>query len=453
MSSVNSPGVQIKEVATLPASVAQVATAIPAFIGYTKLNPSGAIRISSMAEYTANFGGPSTSATNTVTVTLAASGADTAVVHASFSKYLYYSMQFYFANGGGPCYVVSVGLDTAASAKADLIAGLTTLSRVDEPTLISIPDSIGLSAADHGEVMVAALTQCNDLKDRFVIMDTIGSSVVATDRDNLRNNIGTNYLKYGAAYYPHLATTFPFDDTTIVISNTGDGTVFAGATLAAIKASTTTATQEGYAKFSKRISDALTTVDLVLPPSPAIAGVYAATDRNRGVWKAPANVSLTAVKEPAVALTDDDHGNLNVADNGKSINGIRFFSGQGTLVWGARTLAGNDNEWRYVPVRRLFITVEESIKNATQFVVFEPNDANTWTRTKAMIENYLTGLWRQGALAGPTPAQAFFVNVGLGETMTAQDILEGNLIIEIGMAAVRPAEFITLRFSHKLQEA
>jgi phage tail sheath protein FI len=106
-----------------------------------------------------------------------------------------------------------------------------------------------------------------------------------------------------------------------------------------------------------------------------------------------------------------------------------------------------------VPVRRFYNMVEESVKKSSSWVVFEPNDKSTWVRVKAMIENYLTGLWRQGALAGSKPEQAFFVKVGLGETMTAIDILEGRMIIEIGMAAVRPAEFIILRFSHKLQEA
>lgn len=158
--------------------------------------------------------------------------------------------------------------------------------------------------------------------------------------------------------------------------------------------------------------------------------------------------------EPSIKITHDEQANLNIdPTSGKSINAIRSFTGKGVMIWGARTLAGNDNEWRYVPVRRLFNMVEESVKKATEFVVFEPNDANTWVRIKAMIENYLTGLWRVGALAGATPTQAFFVNVGLGTTMTAVEILEGKMNIEIGMAAVRPAEFIILKFSHKLQEA
>jgi hypothetical protein len=191
-----------------------------------------------------------------------------------------------------------------------------------------------------------------------------------------------------------------------------------------------------------------------LPPSPAIAGVYASVDRERGVWKAPANVSLNAVIGPVRKITAGDQNTLNIDEKGgKSINAIRSFSGKGTLVWGARTLAGNDNEWRYVPVRRLFIMIEESAKKATSFAVFEPNDLATWLKVKGMIESYLYGLLQQGALAGSTPKAAYYVNVGLGTTMTQQDILEGRMIIEIGIAAVRPAEFIILRFSHKLQEA
>ncbi|CAM1345306.1 phage tail sheath C-terminal domain-containing protein [Tenacibaculum amylolyticum] len=193
---------------------------------------------------------------------------------------------------------------------------------------------------------------------------------------------------------------------------------------------------------------------LPLPPSSTMAGIYAKVDADRGVWKAPANVSLNYVIEPTVQISHDDQKDLNVDTvAGKSVNAIRAFAGKGNLVWGARTLAGNDNEWRYVSVRRFFNMAEESIKKATEQFVFEPNNKNTWVRVKAMVDNFLTQQWRAGALAGPTPEKAFYVSVGLGETMTAQDILEGNMIIEIGMAVVRPAEFIILKFSHKMQEA
>ncbi len=189
-----------------------------------------------------------------------------------------------------------------------------------------------------------------------------------------------------------------------------------------------------------------------LPPSGAMAGIYARVDNERGVWKAPANVSVTYADSTLVNITDTLQASLNVDVNaGKSINAIRVFSGKGTMVWGARTLAGNDNEWRYVPVRRFFNMVEESVKKSTNWVVFEPNDANTWVKVKSMIENFLILQWRAGALAGAKPEEAFFVKVGLNQTMSFIDILEGRLIVQIGMAVVRPAEFIILEFSHKVQ--
>jgi phage tail sheath protein FI len=190
---------------------------------------------------------------------------------------------------------------------------------------------------------------------------------------------------------------------------------------------------------------------VLLPPSGAVAGVCAAVDRTRGVWKAPANVSLADVSGVTVKVNDQIQEDLNVTSTGKSVNAIRTFTGKGSLIWGARTLAGNDNEWRYVPVRRFFNMAEESIRKATEVFVFEPNDRGTWVRVRAMIENFLTVQWRQGALAGAVTQQAFFVKVGLGETMTSQDILEGRMIVEVGLAVVRPAEFIVLRFAHKMQ--
>jgi phage tail sheath protein FI len=202
------------------------------------------------------------------------------------------------------------------------------------------------------------------------------------------------------------------------------------------------------------ITVAIKNQGIVVPPSGAIAGIYAAVDGTRGVWKAPANVSVNGIIEPLVNIDDNIQQDLNIdTDAGKSINAIRAFTGKGILVWGARTLDGNSNDWRYISVRRFYIMVEESVKKAAMQFVFEPNDGNTWVRIRAMIENYLTNLWRLGALAGPKPEQAFYVKVGLGQTMTFDDILNGKMIIEIGMAPVRPAEFIILRFSQIQQQA
>ena len=205
--------------------------------------------------------------------------------------------------------------------------------------------------------------------------------------------------------------------------------------------------------FTSKLTDLLDDKKLTMPPSPAIAGVYAKVDADRGVWKSPANVSLNRVTGPSVKLTISENDRLNVHASGKSINAIRAFPGKGTLVWGARTLDGSSNEWRYISVRRFFNMVEDSVKSASARFVFEPNDAGTWVKVKAMIENFLTTQWRAGALMGSKPEEAFYVKVGLNETMDENQILEGKMIIEIGMAVVRPAEFIVLRFSHKMMES
>jgi hypothetical protein len=191
-----------------------------------------------------------------------------------------------------------------------------------------------------------------------------------------------------------------------------------------------------------------------IPPSGLMAGIYARIDASRGVWKAPANALVRSASGLTFKVTDEIQEDLNVdATGGKSINAIRAFTGRGILVWGTRTLDGNSNEWRYIPVRRFFNMVEESTKKATAHFVFEPNDANTWVKMRAMVENFLLLQWRAGALQGIKPEHAFYVKVGLGQTMTALDILEGRMIVEIGMAVVRPAEFIILKFSHKRPES
>jgi phage tail sheath protein FI len=460
------PGVYIQEIQTLPASVAQVETAIPAFLGYTSVDPGKAVRISSMVEYEENFGGPYVGVTIPISGTTPNLAVGIPVVVDTY--FMFESLQMYFANGGGPCYVISTGVSGSGITDTDYTGSgkaLEILSKEDEPTLIVMPElrGVGNAAGTTGTfytVVQQALAQCNELQDRFTIIDVYeGKTVALADPiAKLRDNIGTQYLKYGAAYYPELNTTLSHRNDAIKFS----GGVYNGQTLAAVETLAATPVAEAAgapaaAQFLLEIqtdlSNALGELSITLPPSCAMAGVYARVDNDRGVWKAPANVSLNNVSDPAIKISHEDQEDMNVSTTGKSVNAIRTFTGKGVLVWGARTLAGNDNEWRYVPVRRLFITMEESISKATEFVVFEPNDKNTWVRVKAMIENYLTGLWRQGALAGAKPKDAFFVNVGLGETMTAQDILEGKLIVEVGVAAVRPAEFIILNFSHKLQES
>ena len=138
---------------------------------------------------------------------------------------------------------------------------------------------------------------------------------------------------------------------------------------------------------------------------------------------------------------------------GKAVNAIRSFPGKGVLVWGARTLDGNSQDWRYISVRRTVIFIEQSIKYAAEPYVFEPNTAATWSNMKALIVNFLTNVWQMGALAGATAEDAFSVDVGLGSTMTPVDILDGYMRISVKIAVTRPAEFIVITFEQKMQEA
>ncbi len=191
----------------------------------------------------------------------------------------------------------------------------------------------------------------------------------------------------------------------------------------------------------------------LMPPSAAMAGIYTMVDNSRGVWKAPANVSLASVISPSVSISAEQQEDLNVTTAGKSINAIRSFIGEGVLVWGARTLDGNSLDWRYVNVRRTMIMLEESCRLAAKALVFEPNVANTWVTIKSMIQNFLTGIWKRGGLAGAVPEDAFSVHVGLGETMTPDDILEGILRVTVLVAMVRPAEFIEITFQQQMQKS
>ena len=462
MATYRTPGVYVEEISTLPPSVAEVATAVPAFIGFTEHGPEAKAapmvqRVATMLEFETTFGGPQPSGF-TITQALDAQGlavGDPSVARVPPAKpfALYYALSHYFRNGGGPCYVVSVG-HYGASPTADhfIVDGLGALEKEDEPTLIVLTDAACLLApASYYAVCGAALAQCRKLGDRFTLIDVARSDPKA-DVDALRNSsdLSAN-LMYGAAYHPYLQTTLAwrYDEAAVsVVRQPPTGTP-AMLTLADIKAG-----DKGDTALYNKARSLLDAQWVVLPPSAAVAGIYARVDRERGVWKAPANVGVLAVLGPVAKITDDEQDRLNIDPTaGKSINAIRAFTGKGTLVWGARTLAGNDNEWRYVPVRRLFITIEESTRKASAFAVFEPNDQATWLKVKAMIESYLYGLWEQGALAGAKPEAAYYVHVGLGTTMTAQDVLEGRMVVEIGVAAVRPAEFIVLRFSHKLQTA
>jgi len=442
-SDLKTPGVYINEVSKLPPSIVQVSTAIPVFLGYTGNSFSEPVRISSMKEFEASFGG---AYQHQYVITISngsASLATNSAKKALGSYFFYEALQLYFANGGGPCYIISVGEHGDTITADDFEDEMEEIEKLDEPTIVSFPEAVNLSAADYKKVTEKAFLVCADLKDKFILVDTpksvdLTKASPATDLTDFRANLSGANLNYGAAYFPHLETTASYQFS-------ADST-YDGVALSNLKAT-------GHANYQKAVDLLNNAAGVTLPPSSLIAGAYASVDRNVGVWKAPANVALQGVVKPTIAISDSKQALLNVdANSGKSINAIRSFAGKGTIVWGARTLDGNSNEWRYISVRRLFMVAEESIKKATAQFVFEPNDARTWVKVSGMISAYLDGLWKDGGLAGAKASDAYFVNVGLGVTMTQQDVLEGKMIVQVGLAASRPAEFIVLEFSHFMNQ-
>lgn len=460
------PGVYVDEISTIPPSVSEVSTAIPAFFGYTQEAPDRVgsdpvvRRIESMLDYEGLFGQPYAAK---FTVQCTADGKVSSVArNADDPEFLlYYAVSHYFRNGGGPCYIVSVGgyaANPTSSTNADAFTkAIERLAQEDEPTLLVLTDAVSLPADNYYSVCAAALAHCSTLQDRFAIIDVKrsgpGSDAAKSDVAAFRDKLASEPSKrrYGAAYHPYLETllTYHASDSSVTVNRDAPAS-----STAAVAPATLGSLSTASPLLYNQVRSALASQRVVLPPSAAMAGSYCRVDRDRGVWKAPANVPVADIAGPALKITDVDQASLN--DDPIScmpINAIRFFTGKGTLVWGARTLDGASSEWRYVPVRRLFNMIEESARKATAFAVFEPNDMTTWLKVKGMLESFLYGLWERGALAGPTPAAAYYVQVGLGKTMTRDDVLAGYLIIDVGVAAVRPAEFIVFRFSHKMQEA
>ncbi len=471
MPTYKTPGVYVEEISKFPPSVAAVETAIPAFIGYTqKAEKRGVdrnmepIRIETFLEYINYFGDPPKE--KNLEVNLLRDKDSGLVLEATAgmkadstpSKYLMYqSLRSFYAQGGGPCYIVSVGTytDEQTIDSEKLQKGLEAIEKEDEPTLLLMPEAQSLPEAKHFTLVENCLKQCGKLQDRFTIADLNAEKVeIAEKVSAFRNKVSVD-LKYGAAYTPDLVTTFNYaydeKEVAVVVKERNEAT---GEVSDAGVPDNLEALKKDNSALYNRAKEALSEEYVTIPPSGAVAGVYARVDASRGVWKAPANEALSAVSELTVKINNNLQDRLNVdPTSGKSVNAIRAFAGRGTLIWGGRTLDGNSNEWRYISVRRFFNMVEESTKKATAQFVFEPNDKNTWVKVRAMIENFLLLQWRAGALQGAKPEQAFYVKVGLGQTMSPLDILEGRMIVEIGMAVVRPAEFIILRFSHKMPEA
>jgi phage tail sheath protein FI len=529
------PGVYVAELSAFPPSIVGVQTAVPCFVGYTATAEiSGKpvlmkpIPIGSMADFEEVFGGAHKAQyTLTLVTTPVGDNYDFRVWDpksspAAFKYYrldgdssynLYNSMRLFYANGGGNCYVVSVGVYGAAIAAADLVAGLNAAKEQVGPTMLVVPDAVLLpnngtgtdkhpwESTDFATVTQTMLQQCATLQDRVAILDVYGTNYLSPPWSDLdaviarfRADVGEKGLSYGMAYFPFLDTTVvPLSDVNYTaIVNTpantdgkgplqeilswenqnlyGDPSVEGNTRAKAVQGdidaiSDPEVVDPADPAAVKKLNDNLTAalpllVDIersvvkyedVLPPSAAMAGVMSYVDTTRGVWNAPANVSLTSVERPTVPLNADQQGNMNVPVDGKAVDALREFPGRGTVVWGARTLDGNSNDYRYIQVRRTLIYIEQSIKNALNQFVFAANTGQTWTTVTSTVSSFLQTVWSQGGLMGATAAEAFSVQCGLGSTMTGKDVLEGYMIVQVTLQMIRPAEFIELTFKQKME--
>lgn len=452
------PGVYLEEDATPALSVSPGATAVPLFVGrFTPRNPAQAgviTRIGSWLDYATLF---DTTVVSTARVNVSSTEVKslpepeepqagspkvaTSLASEPAKQYTYQinditvldqtasvALRLYFQNGGGPCYLYPLA-NTSNQTSLDALPGL--IDEVGEITLLASPDPDG---AYRTAVYTALAASLGQHKGYFLLADS---------SDGIAPSAVSNSAQV-AVYYPNVLVplTREMGDTSVAIEGYIDG---AGAVI-----NTLTALRKANAFFAGQIDIALAekqVAPLLLPPSALLAGVYSKTDRERGVWKAPANVVLNGVSDVSVRVTDAQQAALNP----QGINVIRHFSDRGFVVWGSRTQK-NDDDWRYVPVRRLFDAAERDIKKALQPMVFEPNSQPTWKRVQTAIDNYLYSLWQQGGLAGNKAEEAYFVRVGKGITMTQDEINQGKMIIQVGMAAVRPAEFIILKFTQDMSQ-
>ena len=390
-----SPGVYVEEVDKGSKPLEAVGTSTAGFIGQTKKGPvNEATLITNWGQYTRTFG------------------------EFADSPYLAHAVYGFFNNGGARCFITNVGglpgsqpppekkddkddkkpapppppPSSGGPSPALFIgkdngpgnkSGLVTFEDIDEIAIVAAPGMTDPAIQD------AVISHCERM-NRFAVLDS-EETIAKGGVDKITKPRDT---QYGAFYFPWIEVYDPAKDKNVFV-----------------------------------------------PPSGHMVGIYARSDNTRGVHKAPANEVVRGALGLKYTISKGEQDILNP----RGINCIRYFKDRGIRVWGARTVS-SDPSWRYVNVRRLFIMVEESIKNGTQWVVFEPNDFTLWKRIKRNITAFLLRVYKDGALFGKTPEEAFYVKCD-EETNPPESVDAGMVVIEIGMAPVKPAEFVIFRIS------
>ncbi|MEM1180769.1 MAG: phage tail sheath C-terminal domain-containing protein [Acidobacteriota bacterium] len=399
MPSYMTPGVYVEEVPGGARPIEMVGTSTAAFVGVAprgEARTHQAVAVNNWTEFTKIF--------------MSDGDQSTALSHSVFG---------FFLNGGGRCYVVNVGEGGSVSGTGRRRQGLQVLEELEEVSIVAIPGFYDAASYD------AAISHCEKLGNRVAILD---SPRELASIDQL-----TRIATPGA----------------IVVGGDGDddGDGGDGDDAGSEPGLRPRASDGGYATFyfpHIGVKDPLGGELDWVAPSGHMAGIWARTDGIRGVHKAPANELIRGALDVSYRLTEEEQGVLNQ----KGVNCIRFFTGEGIRVWGARTVAASSSEWRYLNVRRLFIMIEESIARSTRWTVFEPNDSSLWKSIQRDVGAFLKRVWRTGALMGTTPEEAFFVKCD-GETNPTEEIDAGIVTTQIGLAPVKPAEFVVFRISQQ----
>lgn len=376
------PGLYISEAQGV-GSIAGVTTSVAAFVGFCSQGPvDQAQPVRSWREYELLFGGLD-------------------------GEEMGYAVASFYENGGGEAWVVRVlgppsgdglGLIGDASSRT----GLHALEGAGAFNLLCLPDARRLTGDAHTAVAAAGAAYCR-MRRAFLVLDLpAGVDTIEAAQGWVTDDapkLGSENSSYAAAYWPEPLVADPLD-----------------------------------AGRARRIA-----------ASGTMAAVYACCDRDRGVWQAPAGItrSIAGVLDLAVNLTDAENGLINPL----GLNALRTFPVYGTVPWGGRTLQGADSlasDWKYIPVRRLALYIEESLAAGLAWTVFEPSSERLWTTVRRAADDFLNGLWRQGGLSGASPKSAYFVKCD-STTTTMADIEAGRLNLVIGFAPIRPAEFLVIQ--------
>jgi phage tail sheath protein FI len=383
------PGVYVEEVSSGSKPIEGVGTSVAAFVGLAPGGPLDTpVRVSRWGQFAKVYGEPNEPDNGPF-------------MEGAFLAHAVYG---FFQNGGSRCWVVRVGNSTLRDLGGDVEerSGLVSLAAIDEVTMVCMPDAMTLLGdADEAELTALQgklIAHCENAGNRMAILDCPPGLSPREVLDWRRGGAGYD-SKNAALYYPWL-----------------------------------------------EVADPLTARPLLVPPSGHVAGVWCRTDAAYGVHRAPTE-GVLGVAGFGFDVAETDQAELAEA----GVNSIRSFPGQGIRVWGARTLS-SDPEWRHAPVRRVFLHLASSIDQGTRWTVFEPNDESLWERLREQVQHFLDRSWRDGALAGETANDAYYVKCD-AETNPPEVIEAGQVVCEIGIAPGKPREFVILRLSRIAADA